>query len=156
MLFRSVSKFGFSQVTVLFEDGTDIYFARQVVGERIMTVALPAGIERPKMGPVATGLGEVFHYVVTLDGYDFATLDTEERIRRLTELRTLHDWTVRPLLRTVSGVAEVNSWGGYKKQYQVRVDPDRLIRHGLTFDEVNLALRNNNRNVGGEIGRAHV
>ncbi len=146
---RSVSKFGFSQVTVLFEDGTDIYFARQVVGERLNTVELPAGISRPKMGPVATGLGEVFHYVVTADGYDFSTLDAEERIRKLTELRTLHDWTIKPLLRSVSGVAEVNSWGGYEKQFQVRIDPDRLIRHGLTFDEVTLALRRNNRNVGG-------
>ncbi|MCA9077747.1 MAG: efflux RND transporter permease subunit [Planctomycetaceae bacterium] len=146
---RSISKFGFSQVTVVFEDGIDIYFARQLIGERLATVELPSGIDRPKMGPVASGLGEVFHYVVTLDGYDFSRLDADERIRQLTELRTLHDWTIKPQLRTVSGVAEVNSWGGYEKQYQVRVDPDRLIRHQLTLDEVTTALRRNNRNVGG-------
>ena len=146
---RSVSKFGFSQVTVVFEDGTDIYFARQLVGERIATVELPFGIERPRMGPVASGLGEVFHYIVTYDGYDFSTLDPKERIAKLTELRTLHDWTIKPQLRTVAGTAEVNSWGGYEKQYQVRVSPDRLIRHGLTFDEVITALGENNRNVGG-------
>ncbi len=146
---RSVSKFGFSQVTIVFEDGIDIYFARQLIGERLATVELPADVERPKMGPVSTGLGEVFHYVVTLDEYDFSTLDQKERVNRLTELRTLHDWTIKPQLRTVSGVAEVNSWGGYKKQFQVRVDTDRLIRHGLTLEEVTVALRQNNRNVGG-------
>jgi heavy metal efflux system protein len=76
---------------------------------------------------VSTGLGEVFHYVVTAKGYDFSTLPEEERIKKLTELRTLHDWSIKPKLRTVKGVAEVNSWGGYEKQYQVRLDPDRLI-----------------------------
>ena len=146
---RSLSKFGFSQVTVVFEDGTDIYFARQLVGERLATVELPAGIERPKMGPIASGLGEVFHYVVTKEGYDFSTLDDEERIQQLTELRTLHDWTVKPQLRTVPGTAEVNSWGGYEKQYQVRLQPDRLIRHQLTYDDVIRAIRENNRSVGG-------
>jgi cobalt-zinc-cadmium resistance protein CzcA len=146
---RSVSKFGFSQVTIVFEDGTDIYFGRQLVGERLATVELPAGIERPTMGPVASGLGEVFHYVVTYQGYDFSTLDKEERIRKLTELRSIHDWVIKPQLRTVSGVAEVNSWGGYEKQYQVRIASDRLLSRGLTFDEVVTALRRNNRNVGG-------
>ncbi|HEY7159592.1 MAG TPA: CusA/CzcA family heavy metal efflux RND transporter, partial [Gemmataceae bacterium] len=126
-----------SQVVVTFEDGTDIYFARQVVNERLTTIELPAGIERPKMGPVATGLGEVFHYIVTSQGRD------------LTELRTLHDWIIKPKMRTVKGTAEVNSWGGYEKQYQVRIDPDRLIKHGLTFDEVVAAVQRNNRNVGG-------
>jgi cobalt-zinc-cadmium resistance protein CzcA len=134
---RSVSKFGLSQVVVTFEDGTDIYFARQVVNERLGTVDLPAGLERPKMGPVATGLGEVFHYVVTGRGGD------------VTELRTVHDWVIKPKLRTVKGTAEINSWGGYQKQYQVRINPDRLVRHGLTFDQVVEALQKNNRNVGG-------
>ena len=85
---------------------------------------MPQGIARPKMGPVATGLGEVFHYVVTGQGTD------------MTELRTIHDWVIRPPMRTVRGTAEINSWGGYEKQYQVRIDPDRLIKHGLTFGEV--------------------
>ncbi|MFN3193877.1 MAG: efflux RND transporter permease subunit [Aureliella sp.] len=146
---RSVSKFGFSQVTVVFDDSTDIYFARQLINERLGTVQLPAGIERPRMGPVSSGLGEVFHYIVTYDGYDFSTLAPDERIAKLTELRTLHDWTIKPQLRTVAGTAEVNSWGGYEKQYQVLLDPDRLIRHGLTFDEVISALKQNNRSVGG-------
>ncbi len=146
---RSISKFGLSQVVVVFEDGTDIYFARQLINERLSTVKLPAGIERPKMGPVSTGLGEVFHYVVRLDGVDISSLPKERQAEKLTELRTVHDWVIKPQLRTVSGTAEVNSWGGYEKQYQVRIDPDRLIKHGLTFDEVVKAVQENNRNVGG-------
>ena len=134
---RSVSKFGLSQVVVTFEDGTDIYFARQVVNERLTGVELPGGIERPKMGPVATGLGEVFHYIVSGQGND------------LTDLRTIHDWVIKPKMRTVKGTAEINSWGGYEKQYQVRIDSDRLIKHGLTFDEGVAAVQKNNRNVGG-------
>lgn len=134
---RSISKFGLSQVVVTFEDGTDIYFARQVVNERLTTVALPLGTERPKMGPISTGLGEILHYVVTSEGQD------------LTELRTIHDWMIRPKMRTVKGTAEINSWGGFEKQYQVRVDPDRLVKHQLTFDQVAAAVEQNNRNVGG-------
>lgn len=134
---RSVSKFGLSQVVVTFEDGTDIYFARQLINERLSTVELPVGIERSKMGPVATGLGEVFHYVVTGQGTD------------LTDMRTIHDWVIKPKLRTVKGTAEVNSWGGHEKQYQIRIDPERLDRHKLTFDEVVDAVQKNNRNVGG-------
>lgn len=146
---RSISKFGLSQVVVVFEDGMDLYFARQLVNERLATVELPAGIERPQLGPVATGLGEVFHYILTYDGYDFSTLPEAERIRLLTELRTTHDWVVKPQLRSVPGVAEVNSWGGYEKQYQVRVDPNRLVKHGMTFDQVLSAIEQNNLNVGG-------
>jgi len=146
---RSISKFGLSQVVVIFQDGTDIYFARQLINERIGTVELPVGIERPKMGPVSTGLGEVFHYVLTKPSVDFSKLPEEVRVQELTELRTIHDWVVKPQLRSVPGVAEVNSWGGYEKQFQVRIDPQRLIRHELTFDEVVTALRANNRNVGG-------
>ena len=146
---RSVSKYGFSQVVVTFEDGTDIYFARQVVGERLATVELPQGVGRPKMGPVATGLGEVFHYVLTYPGVDFSSLPEAERVRILTELRTTHDWVVKPQLRTVAGTAEINSWGGYEKQFQVRIDPAGLVSRGLTFGEVIDALQLNNRNVGG-------
>lgn len=146
---RSVSKYGFGQVVVTFEDGTDIYFARQVVGERLASVELPAGIARPTMGPVATGLGEVFHYVLTYPGVDFSSLPDAERTRLLTELRTVHDWVVKPQLRTVPGTAEVNSWGGFEKQFQVRLDPGGLVSRGLTFTEVVQALERNNRNVGG-------
>ncbi|MHB1033447.1 MAG: efflux RND transporter permease subunit [Pirellulales bacterium] len=146
---RSISKFGLSQVVVTFQDGTDIYFARQVVNERLGTVGLPEGIARPMMGPVSTGLGEVFHYVLTYEGYDFSKMPEEERIKKITELRTIHDWVVKPQLRSIPGVAEVNTWGGYEKQYQVRLDPERLIKHGLTFDQVMEAVKDNNRNVGG-------
>jgi cobalt-zinc-cadmium resistance protein CzcA len=149
-LVRSVSKFGLSQVVATFKDGTDVYFARQLLNERLASAALPDGVERPRLGPVATGLGEVFHYTMTHDGYDFSTLREDERVRMLTDLRTLHDWVVRPKLRTVKGVAEVNSWGGYEKQFQVRIDPDRLIKHESTFEQVVKKLReDSNFNVGG-------
>jgi len=146
---RSISKFGMSQVVVTFADGTDIYFARQLIGERLANVELPNGIERPTLGPVATGLGEVFHYVVRAEGIDLAAISNARRIETLTELRTVQDWTIRPQLRTVAGSAEVNSWGGYEKQYQIRIDPDQLIKHEIAFDEVVEAVRDNNRNVGG-------
>jgi cobalt-zinc-cadmium resistance protein CzcA len=134
---RSISKFGLSQVVVTFDDNTDIYFARRLIGERLATVELPSGIATPEMGPVATGLGEIFHYVVHSDS------------RSLTELRTIQDWTIKPVLRAVPGVAEINSWGGYEKQYQVRIDPNRLIKYGLSYDEVVEALEQNNLNAGG-------
>src|SRR5262249_16276389 len=127
----------------------DIYFARQLVNERLGSVALPPGIERPKLGPVSTGLGEVVHYTVTLKGYDFSSKSEAERIEKLTYLRTVQDWVLKPKLRTVKGVAEVNSWGGYEKQYQVRIDPERLVKYGLTFDQVVEALEKNNKNIGG-------
>ena len=134
---RSVSKFGFSQVVVVFEDGIDIYFARQLINERLGSVELPPGISRPQMGPIATGLGEVLHYVVTGQGGD------------ATEMRTVHDWVIKPPLRTVRGAAEINSWGGYVKQYQIQLNPDRLIKFRITFDQVVAAVKNNNLNVGG-------
>ena len=134
---RSISKFGLSQVVVTFEDGTDIYFARQLVNERLLAVELPDGSPRPELGPVSTGLGEVINYMVTGKGDD------------VTSLRTIHDWVVKPKMRTAKGTAEVNSWGGYEKQYQIRLDPTRLVKYGLTFDEVVEAVHKNNLNVGG-------
>jgi len=134
---RSISKFGLSQLTVTFHDGTDIYFARQLIMERLQTVELPAGIDRPEMGPVATGLGEVYHYVLS------------SKKHSLLELTTLHDWVVKPRLQSVPGVAEVNTWGGERKQYQVRTDPARLVKFGMTLDDVFTALSQNNLNVGG-------
>ena len=134
---RSISKFGLSQVTVIFEDGTDIYFARQLVSERIQTVKLPDDISRPEMGPVATGLGEVFHYLVSGEG------------KTLEELTTLHDWEIKPRLRSIPGVAEVNTWGGERKQYHVLVDFTRLLQYDLTLDHVFEALKQGNVNVGG-------
>jgi cobalt-zinc-cadmium resistance protein CzcA len=136
---RSISKFGFSQVVALFEDGTDIYFARQQINERLAEAQLPEGIERPTMGPVATGLGEVYHYLLTSENprYD------------LTELRTLQDWVIRPRLRRVPGVAEINAWGGMAKQFEARADPLKLAKHGLTLDDLIRAMKENNQNVGG-------
>jgi cobalt-zinc-cadmium resistance protein CzcA len=134
---RSLSRFGLSQVTVVFEDNVDIYFARQLVMGRLGMVDLPEGLSQPTMGPVATGLGEVFHYVLTSE------------TRSLSELRTIQDWIVKPRLRSVPGVAEVNSWGGRKRQYQVVVDPIRLLKYDLSLLDVFETLRRNNLNVGG-------
>jgi cobalt-zinc-cadmium resistance protein CzcA len=134
---RSISKFGLSQITATFDDEIDIYFARQQILERLTTVELEAGSPQPEMGPVATGLGEVFHYVVTGRGTD------------LSDVRTVQDWVIKPMMRTVAGTAEVNSWGGLERQYQVRIDPRLLVKYGLTFSEVTDAVRNNNLNVGG-------
>lgn len=138
---RSVSKFGLSQVVATFDDDTDITDARQYVAERLSTVELPEGIERPQLGPIATGLGEIFHYVLRSENPD----------RGLVELRTLHDWVVKPELRKVAGVAEVNSWGGYEKQYHVVVSPEALLKYGLTLADVFEALERNNQNVGGGV-----
>ncbi len=134
---RSLSKFGLSQVTVIFEDGVDIYFARQLVMERLGTVELPEGLPRPKMGPVATGLSEVYHYILTSQSHS------------LSELRTIQDWIIKPQLRSVSGVAEVNSWGGRERQYQVVIDPTRLLKYDLTLLDVFDSLQRNSTNVGG-------
>jgi cobalt-zinc-cadmium resistance protein CzcA len=136
---RSLSKFGFSQVTAIFGDDTDIYLARQVVSEQVVGTELPAGVERPSLGPVSTGLGEVFQYVLHSE-----TLSTQE-------LRTLHHWVVRPQMLQVPGVAEINTWGGREKQYHVEVDPRRLVKHDLTLDDVAAVLREGNANAGGGV-----
>ncbi len=136
---RSISKFGLSQITIRFLDGTDLWFARQQVAERMGRVDLPDGVEKPALGPVATGLGEVFHYLVKGEG------------KSLEELRTLHDWVIAPQLRTVPGVAEVNAWGGNERQWHVVVDPRRLQKYGLSLGDVYEALERNNANVGGGV-----
>lgn len=134
---RSLSRFGLSQVTALFEDGTDLYRARQVVGERIATARLPERLGPPALGPAATGLGEVFHYLVTGRG------------KSLAELRTVHDWVLRPQLRSVRGVAEVNTWGGEERRVEVRVDPIELRRRGFALHDVAEALRRSHGSEGG-------
>jgi len=143
---RSVSRYGLSQVTVVFADGTDIYFARQLVNERLQGVrsTLPAGIE-PELGPIATGLGEIFMY--TIEAKPGAVKSDGTRYTAQ-DLRTLHDWVVRPQLRNVPGVTEVNSVGGYRKEYVVAPDPSRLAGFGLTVENVIAALEANNGNVG--------
>jgi len=143
---RSISRYGLSQVTVVFKDGTDIYFARQLVSERIQSVRnqLPPDLV-PTMGPIATGLGEVFLW----------TVEAEEGAKRAdgqpyteADLRTIQDWIVRPQLRNLAGVADVNTIGGYVKQFHVTPDPQKLIGFELGFDDVLEALATNNANVG--------
>ncbi|HEV3137097.1 MAG TPA: efflux RND transporter permease subunit, partial [Pirellulales bacterium] len=136
---RSISKTGLSQITTVFDGGTDILRARQLVGERIAGAELPemSGVNKPVLGPIATGLGEVYHYLLTSDRHD------------LTELRTIHHFIVKAQLRTVPGVAEVNTWGGFEKQFHVLFDPARLVKFDLTLADVVEALKTNNANVGG-------
>lgn len=136
---RSISDFGLSQVTLIFNDRTNLYLARQMTAERLTTAPLPDSVGKPELGPIATGLGEIFHYLVTGTGYS------------LTELRTVQDWIIKPQLRAVPGVAEVNTWGGAEKEYQVTILPDHLLKFGLTMDQVSEALRVNNQNVGGGV-----
>ncbi len=137
---RSLSKAGLSQVVVVFEDGVDTYWTRQVVFERLAAVRerLPRGVE-PELGPISTGLGEIFQY--TLEGDGLSPMD----------LRTIQDWIVAPLLKPVLGVNEVNSFGGEVKQYQVLVRPERLVKYGLTIREVVEALERSNGNAGGGV-----
>ena len=143
---RSLSRYGLSQVTVVFEDGTDIYFARQLINERIQEARekLPPGLQ-PSMGPIATGLGEIFMWTVEPkegakkpDGSEYTP----------TELRTIQDWIVRPQLRNIPGVTEINTIGGYLKQFHVAPDPAKLVAYGLSFRDVLEALARNNANVG--------
>jgi len=137
---RSLSKAGLSQVVVVFEDGADTWWTRQVVFERLGVArqALPPGVT-PELGPISTGLGEIFQY----------TLESERHSPM--ELRTLQDWVVAPLLKPVAGVNEVNSFGGAVKQYQVLVHPDRLVKYGLSIREVTDALERSNGNAGGGV-----
>ncbi|MDH6590238.1 cobalt-zinc-cadmium resistance protein CzcA [Variovorax sp. TBS-050B] len=143
---RSLSRYGLSQVTVIFEDGTDIYFARQLVNERIQSARthMPEGIS-PAIGPISTGLGEIYLW----------TVEAEEGARKAdgtpytpTDLREVQDWIIKPQLRNVPGVTEINSIGGFEKEYQVAPDPARLSSYGLTLADVVTALGRNNANVG--------
>ncbi len=162
---RSLSKFALSQITVVFNDDVDIYFARQLVFERIMAAKerLPEGLE-PIMAPVSTGLGEVYQYYVegpsTLQpaqdgqfraGPDSAVADAQALERELTDQRTIQDWVLRPLLKSVPGVIDVNGMGGFVKQYQVLVDPAKLRKFNLTLHEVYEAVAKNNANAGGNV-----
>jgi heavy metal efflux system protein len=144
---RSITRFGLSVITVAFEDSTDIYRARQQVSERLQGVAdeLPEKVV-PKLGPVTTGLGEVFHYAV--ESEKIAT-DKDARIRQLMELRALQDWFVKPRLLTVKGVSEVNTIGGHEKQFHIQPDPKKLSAYGIHFRDISDAIEATNRNVGG-------
>ncbi|RYE93350.1 MAG: efflux RND transporter permease subunit, partial [Myxococcales bacterium] len=134
---RSLSQFGLSQVTATFRDDVDTYFARQLVNERLGRVELPAGVERPQMGPVSTGLGDVLMFSV------------ESEKRSPMDLRAMVDYQIAPQLRSVPGVAEINVADGSVKQFQVTVDPQRLAARGLSVGHLVEALERNNANAGG-------
>ena len=136
---RSVSKFGLSQVTVVFHDGVSIYFARQLVQERLQQARenISPGLGNPEMGPISTGLGEVLQYYI--DAPSMSLMDQ----------RTLQDWVIKPQLRTVPGIADVNSFGGIERQYQILVRPEALLKYGLTLREIFESVANNNINAGG-------
>jgi len=143
---RSLSRYGLSQVTVIFKDGTDIYFARQLVNERIQSAreSMPRGIS-PVIGPISTGLGEIYLW----------TVEAEEGAKKAdgkpyspTDLREIQDWIIKPQLRNVPGVTEINSIGGFAKEFQIAPDPAKLLAHGLTMGDIVLALERNNANVG--------
>ncbi len=141
---RSFSRFGLSLVTIVFEDNVDVYWARQQVAERLQQVQsqIPQGIGTPELGPISTGLGEIYQYVVRpLKGY--------EKKYDITELRSIQDWIIRRQLLGVKGVAEVSSFGGKLKQYEIAVNPDKLNSFGISINDVFTALETNNQNTGG-------
>ncbi|MFY9327212.1 MAG: CusA/CzcA family heavy metal efflux RND transporter [Georgfuchsia sp.] len=139
---RSLSMFGLSYVSVYFKDDVDIYFARRLVGEKLLEAKerLPKGYGEPVLGPNSSGLGQVFWY----------TIESADKKLSAMDLRTLQDWNVRLVLRTAPGLDDVMSWGGQEKQFQVLIDPQKLIKYGLTFKTVIEALTANNRQVGGQ------
>jgi cobalt-zinc-cadmium resistance protein CzcA len=143
---RSLSRYGLSQITVIFQDGTDIYFARQLVNQRIQEAKdkLPPGIT-PRMGPIATGLGEI--YLWTVEAKDGAK-KPDGSPYTATDLRETQDWIIKPQLRNVPGVTEINAIGGFAKQYQVAPIPEKLASYGLTLQDIVIALERNNNNVG--------
>src|SRR3989339_706385 len=145
---RSVTKFGLSIVTIVFKDDVDIYFARQLVFERLGEAkeSVPKGVE-VAMGPIATAMGEIYQY--SLEGKMPA--DSLGKISYLTNLRTIQEWIITPKLKSVAGVNEINSFGGYFKQYQVIVSPEKLLKYAVTAEDVYSAIENNNQNVGGNI-----
>ena len=141
---RSFSRFGLSLVTIVFDDATDVYWARQQVAERLQKVQaiIPQGIGTPELGPVSTGLGEIYQYVVRpKEGFETKYNETD--------LRTIQDWIVRRQLLGVKGVAEVSSFGGKLKQYSIEVDPNKLLSYNITIADVFKALESNNQNTGG-------
>ena len=145
---RSVTKFGLSIVTIVFKDNVDIYFARQLVFERLAEARekVPKGVE-VAMGPIGTAMGEIYQY--TLEGK--MPEDPQQKVAYLTNLRTIQEWIITPQLKGVAGVNEINSFGGYFKEYQVVVSPEKMLKFAVTVDDVYSAIGNNNQNVGGNI-----
>ncbi len=142
---RSISRFGISQVTVIFTEETPILVARQLVSEKIQNLELPAGVV-PEMGPISTGLGEIFHYSVSAK---IAETDADKRLIQLMELRSLQDWFIKPRLLTVEGVTEINTIGGYEKQFFIQPDIVKMSKFGIHFDDIENAIEATNLNVGG-------
>jgi cobalt-zinc-cadmium resistance protein CzcA len=145
---RSVTKFGLSIVTIVFKDSVDIYFARQLVFERLAEARekVPKGV-KVTMGPIGTAMGEIYQY--TLEGV--MPKDPQQKLAYLTNLRTIQEWVVTPQLKSIAGVNEINSFGGYFKEYQVLVAPEKLVKYALTVDDVYTAIGHNNQNVGGNV-----
>ena len=141
---RSISKFGLSVVTIVFEDNTGTYLPRQLIAERIQsaTESIPQGFGTPFMGPISTGLGEIYQYILEVDPEYKDQYST-------TDLRTIQDWQVRRQLSGIPGVVEVNTWGGYLKQYEVALDPNQLKAMNISIEEIYSALEKNNSIVGG-------
>jgi heavy metal efflux system protein len=145
---RSITKFGLSVVTIVFKDKIDIYFARQLVFQRLEEAKsnVPESVSIT-MGPITTAMGEIYQY--TLQGSEPA--DPRQKTKYLTDLRTIQEWTVTPLLKSVAGVNEINSFGGYFKQYQVQVNPEKLVAYNLSLDDVYRSIEQNNENAGGNV-----
>lgn len=149
---RSLSKFGLSQITLIFEEGTDIYRARQLVSERLQNAEgeLPRGVS-PKLAPITTGLGEIYYYTVDYAS-DYRGPETEKpRVEQLMELKLIHDFVVKPQLRGVPGIAEVSASGGYEKQIAVLPKPEKLLSSGVTFKELSERIGENVENAGGSV-----
>ncbi len=142
---RSISRFGISQVTIIFKEDVNILTARQLVSEKLQNVNLPEGVV-PEMGPISTGLGEIFHYSVTARNVE---TDSQKRLVQLMELRSLQDWFIKPRLLTVKGVTEVNTIGGYEKQFFIQPNIKKMTKFGLHFDDIEQAIEQTNINVGG-------
>jgi len=143
---RSITRFGLSQVTIVFEDDMDIYRARQLISERLQSIAenLPEGVQ-PQMGPISTGLGEIFYYGVEATEIK----QGEERLEQLMELKAIQDWYIKPRLLTVKGVAEVNSTGGFERQFHIQPKAEMMSKYGLHFDDIEEVIKKSHKNVGG-------
>ena len=142
---RSISRFGISQVTIVFKEDTEILRARQLVSEKLQNIELPDGVT-PEMGPISTGLGEIFHYSVAAKDPE---TNPQKRLVQLMELRSLQDWYIKPRLLTVKGVTEVNTIGGYEKQFFIQPDIKKMSKYGLHFEDIEKAIEQTNLNVGG-------
>lgn len=144
---RSITRFGLSQVTIVFKDKVDIYRARQVVSERLQGVQsnLPKGATA-EIGPISSGLGEIFQYVID---FEKVAKDPAERLKQLMELKTIQEWTIKPRLLTVEGIAEINTSGGYEKQFHIMPDIAKMTSYNIHFNDITAALERVNRNVGG-------